>query len=207
MKTTSVPGCTALRYSINPKDTKIATFCDNQHLQCITLSVTTATSTTAGGAVVIDNALVIIISQLTNKFSCQNKETMELNNLCHQEIKWQIKQEEEKKDRTKKLHWTIVNMLKQAASTDQNDKDKEIAPTCLRFINSDNVSLAQYNLIHQFKECRILDVTFALGTTQALYLGGFLYADSSSPNNFMVFSFHEQEPNSPNQKQTNSFSI
>jgi hypothetical protein len=39
-----------------------------------------------------------------------------------------------------------------------------------------------------------------LGTTQALYLGDFLYANSSSPSNFTVFAFHEQEPNSSNQQ-------
>jgi hypothetical protein len=43
-------------------------------------------------------------------------------------------------------------MLKQATATDWNDKDKEIAPTCLGFINSDNIGLAQYELIHQYKK-------------------------------------------------------
>jgi hypothetical protein len=110
-----------------------------------------ATSTTASRAVVINNALVI--SQLTNTISLQNKEAMESNNLHHQDIEWQIEREEKKKDRTKKLHLTIVNMLKRAAATDKkNKKDKEIAPTCLHFMNSNNVSLAQYELIHQFKE-------------------------------------------------------
>ncbi len=125
---------------------------------------------------------------------------MESKNLCHQEIERQIKQEEKKKDRTKKLHPTIVNMLKRAAATDWNDKDKEIAPTCLHFINSDNVGLAQYELIHQFKESGFPDVTFASGTTQALYLGDFLHANLSSPSNFTIFAFHEQEPNSLNQQ-------
>ncbi len=67
------------RYSVNPDDTKIATFCDDQDLQCITSNVTAATSTTARGAAVIDNALVI--SQLTNAISLQNEEAMESNNL------------------------------------------------------------------------------------------------------------------------------
>jgi hypothetical protein len=39
-----------------------------------------------------------------------------------------------------------------------------------------------------------------LGTTQALFLGEFLYADSSTPSNFTVFAFHKQEPNSANQQ-------
>jgi hypothetical protein len=137
----------------------------------------------------------LVISQLTNAISLQNKEAMELNNLCHQEIEQQIKQEEKKKERTKKLHPTIMNMLKQAAATDWNDKDKEIAPTCLRYINSNNIRLAQYKLIHQFKESGFPDVMLALGMTQTLYLGDFLYANSSSPSNFTVFAFHEQEPN------------
>jgi hypothetical protein len=91
-------------------------------------------------------------------------------------------------------------MLTRAAVTDRNDKDKEIAPTCLRFINSNNVGLAQYKLINQFKESGFPDVTFALGMTQALHLGDFLYINLSSPSNFMVFAFHEQEPNSSHQQ-------
>jgi hypothetical protein len=98
------------RYSVNPNNTKIATFCSNRHLQCITLSIMAATSTRARGVVVIDNASVI--SQLTNAISLQNKEAMESNNLCRKEIEQQIKREEKKKDRTKKLHPAIVNMLK-----------------------------------------------------------------------------------------------
>jgi hypothetical protein len=41
---------------------------------------------------------------------------------------------------------------------------------------------------------------FASGTTQALYLGDFLYANLSSLSNFTAFAFHEQEPNSLNQQ-------
>jgi hypothetical protein len=91
-------------------------------------------------------------------------------------------------------------MLKRAASTDWNNEDEEIAPICLRFINSNNTGLAQYKLIHQFKESGFPDVIFALGMTQALYLGSFLYADLSSPSNFSVFAFNEQEMNSWNQQ-------
>ncbi len=58
--------------------------------------------------------------------------------------------------------------------------------------------MAQYNLVHQFKEQGFHNVTLAAGTTNALYVGGFLYADSSTPSNFTIFAFHEQEPNSDN---------
>ncbi len=67
------------RYSVNPDDTKIATFCNERHLQCITLNAMTVTSTRAGGAVIVNNASVI--SQLTNAISILNKEAIESNNL------------------------------------------------------------------------------------------------------------------------------
>jgi hypothetical protein len=81
-----------------------------------------------------------------------------------------------------------------------NEETDEIAPTCLRFTNAKNVGLPQYKLIHQFKEGSFPDVTFALGTTQALFPGKSLYADSSTQSNFTVFAFHEQEPNCANQQ-------
>ncbi len=91
-----------------------------------------------------------------------------------------------------------MNMLLCTAATHSNNKRNEIAPTCQQFINAKNVGLAQYELIHQFKIGGFPNVTFGLGTTQALFLGEFLYADSSTLSNFTVFAFHKQEPNSSN---------
>ena len=54
--------------------------------------------------------------------------------------------------------------------------------------------MAQYELVHQFKELGFPDIGFAQGTAQALFVGDFLYADSSTPSNFAVFAFHEQTP-------------
>jgi hypothetical protein len=65
-------------------------------------------------------------------------------------------------------------------------------------VQVENVGMAKYNIVHQFKEEGFHDVTFASGTTNALYLGGFLYANSSTPSNFTIFAFHKQEPNSDN---------
>ncbi len=54
--------------------------------------------------------------------------------------------------------------------------------------------MAQYNLVHQFKDLLAPDVTFALGTTNALYIGQFQWSNSSTPSNITIFAFHEQEP-------------
>jgi hypothetical protein len=91
-------------------------------------------------------------------------------------------------------------MLKRAAATDPHDENSNIAPSCLRFINSDNVGMAQLELIHQFETYNLDDVGFATGTVQALHAGEFLYSDSSTPSNFTVFAFSEQAPNSGSQQ-------
>ena len=60
--------------------------------------------------------------------------------------------------------------------------------------------MAQFELTHQFASYRLDDVSFAVGMVQALHVGEFLYSDSSTPSNFMVFAFHEQAPNSGQQQ-------
>jgi hypothetical protein len=55
--------------------------------------------------------------------------------------------------------------------------------------------------VHIFKEQGFHNVTFALGTTNALFVGGFLYADSSTPSNFTIPAFHKQESNLDNCQQ------
>jgi hypothetical protein len=53
----------------------------------------------------------VINHQFTSPISTQNKQLNESNNLRRKEIERQIKQEEKKNDRTKKIHPAIMNML------------------------------------------------------------------------------------------------
>ena len=171
-------------YSINPDDTEITSFSKERHLQCI--SSTMANARLGGG---VDNAS--IISQLTNAISVQAEEAAESNSLRRKEIERQIEREEKKNDKTKKLHAPFLNMLKRAAAPDRNNEDSDLAPSCLHFLNADNAGLAAHKLAHLFVENNSPDVTFATGTVQKLYLGDFLWANSSSPSNFTVFAFSE----------------
>ncbi len=116
-----------------------------------------------------------VISQLTNALTIQN-EFLEDANVINRKNQIMAEERKEKdKDRTKKFHPTILNMLKRAATTDPLDENSNIAPSCLRFINSDNVGMAQLELIHQFETYNLDDVGFAAGTVQALHVGEFLY--------------------------------
>jgi hypothetical protein len=86
------------RYFLNPDDTEIAKFCMDRHLQCITLNVKMVAGNTAR-ALVINIALVI--SQLTNAISLQNKETMESNNLHHKKLKGRLSARRRRKTRSR----------------------------------------------------------------------------------------------------------
>jgi hypothetical protein len=85
-------------------------------------------------------------------------------------------------------------MIGRASAKSSTDESEALSVTSTRFINSENVGMAQYELIHQFKKLGFPDIGFAQGTVQALYIGDFLYSDSSTPSNFIVFAFHEVEP-------------
>ena len=75
-----------------------------------------------------------------------------------------------------------------------NNKLVAISATLSQFLNSDYIGMAQYELVHQFKELGFPNIGFAQGTSQALFVCNFLYANSSTPSNFTVFTFHEHEP-------------
>ncbi len=64
-------------------------------------------------------------------------------------------------------------MVSRAAPTHSTDENEVLPTTFTHFINCDNVGMAQHDLIHQFKDLGYMDVSFASGTTQALYMGEF----------------------------------
>lgn len=186
------------RYSVDPDDAELEAYGIERTTQCITSNA--AMTTRTGEAVALDGASVI--SQLTNALTIQNEYLGDANVINRRNQIIAEEREEKKKDRLKnKIYSSIKTMLEKAAASDRNHEDSEIAPSCMRFINAENAGLAQCELIHQFKTLKFEDVGFAAGTVQALYLGEFLYADSSSPSNFTVFAFFEQEPNAKSMKE------
>jgi hypothetical protein len=191
------------RYSVLPNDVEITQFNFQQHQACISrggfqqiAGVTWATNNQAAN---VDNH-ASVLQQLITTISAQNKEAIESNYLCRNEILCQVSQEESKKDCTQKIHPSIIKLICRAATLCFTDETEALPATCSCFINQENVGMAQYNLVHQFKGQGFHDITFALGTTNALYVGGFLYADSSTPSNFTIFAFHEQELNLDNRQ-------
>jgi hypothetical protein len=179
------------RYTVIPEDNKATIFFNNCHAQCITNA--RQGGLVQGGAVANNDA---ILQQLTAAIAAQGKATTETNDLRRMEIQRQQTREENTKDSTKRLHRSILKMVSCAIATHSIDKNEALPATFTHFINCDNVGMVQHDPIHQFTDLGYMDISFALGTTQALFMGEFPYADSSTPSNFTIFAFHKQEPNS-----------
>ncbi len=172
------------RYSVIPEDEKVTQFHTNRQLQCI---LNGAQGLAIGGGMAAKNDAVLI--QLTAAIFAQNKAATESNDLQRNEIYHQLTKDKSKKDQTKKIHPSMLKMIVSAAAATSNDKNKDLPATFTCFVNCKSVRVAQYDLVHQFKKQGFPYVAFALGTTQALFMGEFLYSDSSTPSNFTGFCF------------------
>jgi len=184
------------RYSVNPDDGEVVSFYFKRQKDCISSIFFSVESTgpRAGEPLALEGN--IVISQLTNALTIQNEFLEDANVINRKNQIMAEERKEKEKDRTKKLHPMILNMLKRAAATDPHDENSNITPSCLCFINSDNVGMAQLEL----ETYNLDNVGFAAGTVQALHAGEFLYSDSSTPSNFTVFAFPEQAPNAGSQQ-------
>jgi hypothetical protein len=84
--------------------------------------------------------------------------------------------------------------VRERISKSSTIESETLLSTCIHFLNSEIVGMAHYELIHQLKELGFPNIGIAQGTAQALYIGNFLYTNSSTPGNLTVFAFHKQEP-------------
>jgi hypothetical protein len=182
------------RYAKIPEDEEVAQFYSSHQFQCISNG-----GLAIGGGMIANNDAVLL--QLTAAISAQNEATTESNDLWRNEIHHQLLKDKSKKDWTKKIHPSILKMIVRAAAQSSNNENKNLLVTFTHFVNCDNVGMAQYDHVHQFKEQGFPDVAFALCTTQALFIGEFLYTNSSTPSNFTNFAFHKQASNSNNCQQ------
>jgi hypothetical protein len=187
------------RYLVLPDDVKITNFNTQCHLACISQGGFQG-GAAHGVALANNDAFHSLVWQLTYGVAAQTKVLAESNNIQERFIQRQDSREEAKQDRTKKIHPSIINMIGRAAAP-RGDNTKVLPKTCLQFFNQESMGMAQYDLVHQFKDLKAPDVIFASGTTNTLYIGQFLWADSSTPSNFTIFAFCKQEPNTDNHQE------
>ena len=124
----------------------------------------------------------------------QTEEAETANNLRRKEIERLEEKEEQKKDKNKDLHSSVRNMITLASAKDGDESPDKLIPSCKEFFNCKNASSAEQELAQQFKDLGLEDVGFAQGTSQALYHGLFFYYQGSTPSNFTIFAFYEEDP-------------
>ncbi len=181
-----------VRVDINADDIEMETYRASRHADCISETVDAAT---AQNEIARSAENTDVLKQLAASIARQTEESATSNELRKDEINRRKEHDEEKKDRTKKyLHSSVIKMLKNAAATSKMDLDPELPEACKLFLNASTHGHAEQELSHQFESLNLHDVRFAPGVVQCLYLGEFIYGNSSSPSNFTVFAFYEQPP-------------
>ncbi len=102
--------------------------------------------------------------------------------------------DDEKKDRTKKIHKSIIRMLENAAAASALEVDMELVEGCPKFLNTDTKESAEQDLSNQFNKLNLTGICFAPGIVQPLYHGKFISSNLSTPRNFTAFVFYKQPP-------------
>ena len=193
------------RLEIDADDEELEAYRIARHMDCITGAFINNgnAGVAAAGAATAATDNIDVLKQLTASIARQSEEAATSNQLRKDEIERKREHDDEKKDRTKKyLHTSTIRMLVNASATSKLEVDTELTQPCRKFLNASSQGHAEQELHHQFNSLNLTDVCFAPGTVQNLYLGEFIYGNSSAPSNFTVFAFFEQPPLS-NAKQEN----
>ena len=179
----------AAKFMLRPEDGELQIHSMNRHQECIIPPLNSMTTVSSAPG---ENTAVL--RQLAESISRQTEETERTNRLAREDIERTREREDSKKDKLKKLHPSILNMLQMAASTDGDRAASELPSTCISFFNKETAALADQELSLQFQNLGMPDVGFAHGVVQAIYGGNFTYHSACSPNNFSAFCFYEQDP-------------
>jgi hypothetical protein len=184
------------RYSVHPDDGELNTHCSYAH--AFNIMPPTGNGTMPPGATPFgteetgDNSAVL--RQLAEGISRQTEEAERSNMMHREDLNRRKEKDEEKRDKTKKLHRSTVSMLLMASATTNERAAPKLVQTATDFFNSENTGLADMELSQNFAAIGLKEVNFAHGVVQAFHSGQFTYFNPSAPSNFTIFAFTEREP-------------
>ena len=92
-----------------------------------------------------------ILQQLANSISRQSDEAAVANELMTRQLEFNIEKDDKKKDRIKKLHQSVKQLLLFASADDADSVPDEPLESCKRFINAKTDGIANQELNIQFK--------------------------------------------------------
>ena len=135
-----------------------------------------------------------ILQQLTVSITRQYEEAATHNELFARQLEHSLEKEDKKKDRLKKFHSSIKQLILFASADDAENVPTDIPESCKRVFNAETLTNAEQELTLQFWNMGMQDATFAPGFVSALYSGKFVWNKNFTPSNFSPFLICEAEP-------------
>jgi hypothetical protein len=203
-------------YFFDPNDEDTETYHIARHQQCIKIHaplvlplLPLAGPVPPGGPAPLfnQNANEAVLQQLVHSISRQSDEAAAANELMTRQLEFNLEKDDKKKDRIKKLHQAVKQLILFASAEDADSVPDEPLESCKRFLNAETDGIADQELNMQFKNLNLNDAAFSIGFTQALYNGKFLWADSGTPSNFSPFCIFEVEPLLAAEQQNRHFTL
>jgi hypothetical protein len=120
---------------VNAEDAELETYRSSCHCKCITgFSNNNNTGNQQAGN---RGAYMDVLYQLTASIARQTEETLTSNQLHKNKIERNREHDEEEKDRTKKIHKSIIRMLENAAAASALEVNLELVKGCQKILNAD----------------------------------------------------------------------
>ena len=135
-----------------------------------------------------------ILHQLAVSITRQSEIGETHNELFARQLEHSLEKEDKKKDRLKKFHPSIKQLILFASAEEADTVPDDILDSCKRVFNAENQINAEQELTLQFSNMGMQDAHFAPGFVSALYSGKFMWSTNFSPNNFSPFMIFEGKP-------------
>ena len=135
-----------------------------------------------------------ILQQLAVGITRQSENQETHNQLLAKQLEHSLEKEDKKKDRLKKFHSSIKQMILFASAEDADDLPDDVHESCRRFFNAETVINAEQELTLQFSNKGMQDAQFAHGFINSIYAGKFAWNKNFTPSNFSPFMIYEAEP-------------
>jgi hypothetical protein len=120
-------------------DRELETYYSSRYRKCITRFANNTGNLQAGNS----GAYADVLQQLTTSITHQTEEVSTTNQLRKNEIERKREDDDEKKDRTKKIHKSIICMLENAAVASTLEVDLELVEGCQKILNADTKESAE----------------------------------------------------------------
>ena len=131
--------------------------------------------------------------QLIEATNCNNEVCKKTSEIRLKEYEWKKENEEIKKDRTKEIHASILQMMMNTSSSESN-QPKVLCNDFISFYNSKTHGGLDIKLRQMFKNDSLGEVVFPEGVSTNLWAGIIGRVHKATPGAFSPFLFSEMEP-------------